>query len=39
MAVSYMKLWHLLLNRNMEKKELAEKTGIYECVTGERGMQ
>lgn len=28
MAVSYMKLWHILLDRNMKKKELAEKAGI-----------
>lgn len=28
MAVSYKKLWHMLLDRNMKKKELAEKAGI-----------
>lgn len=28
MAVSYIKLWHILLDRNMKKKELAEKAGI-----------
>lgn len=30
MAVSYKKLWHLLLDRNMKKKELAEKAEITE---------
>ena len=28
MHISYMKLWHLLLDRKMTKKELREKTGI-----------
>lgn len=28
MGVSYKKLWHILLDRNMKKKELAEKAGI-----------
>lgn len=28
MAVSYIKLWHILLDQNMKKKELAEKAGI-----------
>lgn len=28
MAVSYKKLWHILLDRNMKKKELAELAGI-----------
>ena len=28
MAVSYRKLWHLLLDRGMKKKDLRELTGI-----------
>ena len=28
MAVSYKKLWKLLIDREMKKKELAEKAGI-----------
>ena len=28
MAVSYNKLWKLLIDKNMKKKELAEKAGI-----------
>ena len=28
MAVSYKKLWHLLLDKNMKKKELAEKANL-----------
>lgn len=28
MAVSYKKLWKLLIDRDMKKKELAEKAGI-----------
>lgn len=28
MAVSYKRLWHILLDRNMKKKELAELAGI-----------
>ena len=27
-SVSYKKLWHLLLDRNMKKKDLEEKAGI-----------
>lgn len=28
MAVSYKKLWHILLDRNMKKKDLAEIAGL-----------
>lgn len=28
MAVSYRKLWHILLDRNIKKKELAANAGI-----------
>lgn len=28
MAVSYKRLWHLLLDKNMKKKELAEKAQL-----------
>lgn len=28
MRVSYKKLWHLLLDKNMKKKELSELAGI-----------
>lgn len=28
MHISYMKLWHMLLDRQMTKKALREKTGI-----------
>ena len=28
MAVSYKKLWHLLLDKDMKKKELAEKANL-----------
>lgn len=28
MAVSYKKLWHLLIDRNMMKKDLEEKSGL-----------
>ena len=28
MAVSYKKLWHILLDRDMKKKELAELAGL-----------
>lgn len=28
MAISYKKLWHILLDRDMMKKELAEKAGL-----------
>ncbi len=28
MAVSYDKLWHILLDRKIKKKELAEKAGL-----------
>jgi len=28
MAVSYKNLWHLLLDRNMKKKELAERANL-----------
>ncbi|MFR3041977.1 MAG: helix-turn-helix domain-containing protein [Thomasclavelia spiroformis] len=28
MSVSYKKLWHLLLDRDMKKKDLAELSGI-----------
>jgi len=30
MAVSYIKLWHILLDRNMKKKDLERKAGISE---------
>ena len=28
MAVSYKKLWHILIDRNMKKKDLIDRTGI-----------
>lgn len=28
MAVSYKKLWHILLDRNMKKKDLQEAAGL-----------
>lgn len=28
MALSYMKLWHLLLDKGMKKKDLAETAGL-----------
>ena len=28
MAVSYKKLWHILLDRDMKKKDLEEKAGL-----------
>lgn len=28
MKVSYIKLWHMLLDRNMKKKDLQEKAGL-----------
>ena len=33
MAVSYKKLWHLLLDRDMKKIELEKKAGINRCYT------
>ena len=32
MMVSYMKLWHLLLDKNMKKKDLEAATGISHYV-------
>lgn len=32
MAVSYIKLWHILLDRNMKKKDLERKAGISEYL-------
>lgn len=32
MAVSYMKLWHLLLDKNMKKKDLEEAAGVSHYV-------
>ena len=32
MAVSYMKLWHLLLDKNMKKKDLEVAAGISHYV-------
>ncbi len=36
MAVSYKKLWHILVDRNMKKKDLEEAAGIthYKDRTG-----
>ena len=28
MAVTYKKLWHILIDRNMKKKDLEEKAGV-----------
>ncbi len=28
MSVSYKKLWHILIDREMKKKDLAEKAGL-----------
>lgn len=28
MSVSYKKLWHILIDRDMRKKDLAEKAGL-----------
>ena len=30
MAVSYLKLWHILLDRNLKKKELAQMANLSE---------
>ena len=30
MALSYMKLWHLLLDKGMKKKDLAEAAGLMD---------
>jgi predicted transcriptional regulator len=32
MAVTYKKLWHMLLDRNMKKKDLREAAGITNYV-------
>lgn len=32
MAVSYKKLWHLLIDRNMKKKDLQESTNLSQHV-------
>ena len=32
MAVSYKKLWHILLDRDMKKKDLAEKAGLSSYI-------
>lgn len=33
MAISYKKLWHILLDRNMKKKDLERLAGINEYTT------
>ena len=35
MAVSYKKLWKLLIDRDMKKKDLCEAAGISQCFSGE----
>ena len=35
MAVSYKKLWKLLIDKDMKKKDLCEKAGIVEIVPDE----
>ena len=32
MAVSYKKLWHILLDRDMKKKDLEEKAGLSHYI-------
>ena len=32
MAVSYKKLWHMLLDRDMKKKELKERAGLSDHI-------
>lgn len=33
MAISYKKLWHILIDRNMKKKDLERLAGINEYTT------
>lgn len=37
MAVSYNKLWKLLIDKNMKKKELGEAAGISNSLIAKRG--
>ena len=37
MAVSYKKLWHILLDREMKKKELAELAGLSPYTINKMG--
>ena len=37
MAVTYKKLWHILLDRDMKKKELCEKAGISSASVTKMG--
>lgn len=37
MAVSYNKLWKLLIDRNMKKKELAELSGVCKSTIAKMG--
>lgn len=37
MAVSYNKLWKLLINKNMKKKELGEAAGISNSLIAKLG--
>ena len=34
MAVSYKKLWKLLIDRDMKKKDLCQAAGIKPCLNG-----
>ena len=34
MAASYKKLWKLLIDKDMKKKDLIEKAGVTACMTG-----
>lgn len=37
MAVSYKKLWHILLDRDMKKKDLAEIAGLTSYIVKKLG--
>ena len=37
MAVSYKKLWHILIDRNMKKKDLAEQSGVSNASIAKLG--
>ena len=37
MYISYKKLWKLLIDRNMKKKELAEKSGVSTYTLSKMG--
>lgn len=37
MAVSYKNLWHILLDRDMKKKDLAALAGLTSCTIKKMG--